>query len=229
MRNKSEKTKSKLKMGQGDGENYKPYIEVGEFGSSGTAVCLIDYKTRRSVHLLSQAETYVWYLLRWIDDVIDIKEQYPLSLEDTLEIAKEYGLRHSRTKQGYKRLTSDFYVSTKSGDFVISVKASKDLNDMNIKNLFIEKQYWNRRNILWKLVNTENINKVKASNIFHVTRNYNETYFPDKINFVKYLIGHKYITVDMEQELNYLKIIEEKGEEISKWSTELLELENNTK
>ena len=229
MRRKSEKTKRKLKMGEGDGKNYKPYIEVGEFGSMGTAVCLSDYKNGRRVHLLSQAEMYVWYLLRWEDEVIDIKEQFPLPLEETLAIAKKYGLRHPRSKKEYKRITSDFYVITKLGDFVVSVKTSKDMNRMNLKNMFIEKKYWNERNIKWILLTTDNVNKAKAMNIFDVTRNYSENYFPDKINFVKYLIGHKLIEVDMDKHLNYQEIMKEHEREIEKWQTALLELENTTK
>ena len=63
MRRKSEKTKNTLNMGKGSGENYKPRIQVGEFGSSGTAARVVDWKTGRVVHLLSQNEVYAWYIL----------------------------------------------------------------------------------------------------------------------------------------------------------------------
>ena len=56
MRRKNKKTKKRLGMGTGEGSKYKPYIQVGEFGSMGIAACVVDYKTGRSVHLLSQAE-----------------------------------------------------------------------------------------------------------------------------------------------------------------------------
>ena len=228
MRSKSDKTKDRLKMGQGDDKDYKPYIEVGEFGSSGTAICLTDYKTGRRVHLLSQAEANVWYLLRWSDDVIDIKEQYPLPLEETLAIAKEYGLNHPKNKNGYRRITSDFFVVTKYGNMVISAKASRDLNKLNVKNLFIEKQYWIRKGVRWNLIHTDSINKTKVANIRTVVSNYNATYFLDKINFLKYLISHKNITVDMEHDLDYPAIIKEREKEINEWLTMKLELGNNT-
>lgn len=213
-------------MGQGEGKDYKPRMIVREVGSIGTSVILPDYKTGRSVHLFSQGEKHVWYLLRWIDDVIEIREQYPLSLGDTLAIAKEYGLNHPRDSKGYITMTTDLYVITNKGDLAVSVKANDDPEGWNVKNLFIEKEYWTRKNIKWVQLYSDKINTVKALNIMDVTRNYNESYFPDKINFVKYLIGHKYITVDMDTKLDYQKIMKEKEKEIDIWLTELLKLEN---
>ncbi len=222
MRSKSQSTKRKLKMGTGDKGTYKPFIQVGEFGSLGTASCVIDYKTGRTVHLLSQAEVIAWYLLRWNDNVIDIKEQYPLKLKDTLRIAKEYGIQHPFKNKEPVILTTDLYVSTSTGELAISIKAN--LNNLKYNSLFIEKKYWEEHNVSWKLVKKEDLNFIKYKNIRNVSPYYNLDYFPDEISFIKFLIARKLIAVDMNQSLDYEQILIERKEEIEKWKTSSLKL-----
>lgn len=222
MRNKSDKTKKALRFGTGDGANYKPYIEVGEFGSLGTAACVVDYKTSRTVHLLSQTEVMAWYLLRWDDDNLDIKEQFPLPLEETIDIAKEYGLVHPHIKNIPTPITSDFLVERKGERIVISTKA--DISDANIKALFIEKTYWDRHNVYWRLIEKSQLNLVKYRNIRDVVYYYNDTCFPDKFAFTKHLISRKLLIVDMNKPINYKDIILSRKEEIERWVQLSLEL-----
>lgn len=223
MRNKSDKTKNALGFGKGDGKDYKPYIEVGEFGSLGTAACVIDYKTGRTIHLLSQAEVMAWYLLRWDDDNLDIKEQYPLPIEDTLEIAEAYGLKHPCKGSSPTPITSDFVILRKNGTVVISIKSNS--NDANFKNLFIEKKYWESQKTYWKLIEKHQMNLIKYRNIRNVVYHYNDNYFPDEITFVKFLIARKLLVVDINNPINYKKLLLERKEDIDKWKQLFLESE----
>lgn len=222
MRSKSQHTKHKLKMGTGDNVEYKPYIQVGEFGSLGTTACVIDYKTGRTVHLLSQAEVIAWYLLRWKDDVIDIKEQYPLPLKDTLEIAKEYGISHPFKNNEPAVLTTDLYINSSTGDFAISIKANK--RELKYNNLFIEKKYWEKQSVPWKLISKDELNITRYKNIRNVVPYYSLDYFPDEISFIKFLIARKLLIVDMDEPLNYEQIKVERKDEIDKWKTSSLKL-----
>ena len=72
----SEKTKQNQRRGKGEGASYKPYIKTREVPSTGTGRILKDKITGRQMHLLSQAEVYTYYLLRWDDSVVDIREQF---------------------------------------------------------------------------------------------------------------------------------------------------------
>ena len=222
MRSKSQCTKHKLKMGTGDNAEYKPYIQVGEFGSLGTAACVIDYKTGRTVHLLSQAEVIAWYLLRWKDNVIDIKEQYPLPLKDTLEIAKEYEINHPFKNNEPAVLTTDLYINSSTGNFAISIKANK--KELKYNNLFIEKKYWEKHNVPWKLISKDELNITRYKNIRNVVPYYNLNYFPDEISFIKFLIARKLLIVDMDEPLNYEEIKNERKDEIDKWKISSLKL-----
>ena len=95
---KSEKTKLKEGYGTGTGANYIPYIQTREFNSKGTTCNARDWITGRTVELLSQTEMRVWYLLRWDERVVDIREQFPLDLEITKKIADDSGITERYVK-----------------------------------------------------------------------------------------------------------------------------------
>ena len=228
MRRKSDKTKEYLRMGTGTGANYKSYIQVGEFGSRGISSCIVDYKVHRTVHLLSQVEVMAWYLLRWDDDNLDIREQYPLPKEDTLKIADNYGLPHPYSCNGPRTMTTDLLITRKEGLFAVSVKAtSSGLSDSNITNLFIEQQYWLSQGVPWKLITKDQMNDKLYRNIRNVVAHYNDTYFPDEISFLKFLIARKLIEVDMEKEIDYEELLIKKRKELEIWKSEELKLVTN--
>ena len=74
--------------GQGTGEDYKPWINIQDFPSNGLA-------TRERVEnkshppILSKLERDYFYVLEWNNIVVDIREQFPLTREDTWHIADE--------------------------------------------------------------------------------------------------------------------------------------------
>ena len=119
-------TKGKLKRGYGTGTGaeYKSWIKDSEFNSKGTTAMVVDWKTGRSVYLLSQAEVYYYYILRWDDNNKDIQEQYPLDMQLYVEAAAKFGI--SVKTEDDKIRTTDFLVTKTDGTKVAySVKAHK--------------------------------------------------------------------------------------------------------
>lgn len=223
MRRKSEKTKQKLGMGKGQGAKYKPYLQNGEFGSSGKAIKAIDWKTLRTVHLFSNVEYETWLLCMWDDENLDIREQFPLDKKMTIAIAEELGYRHPQNKGEPVTMTTDLLLTRKDKDIAISVKYSKDelKNRPNdLKKLIIEKTYWNLKKIEFKLIDKEDIDHIKAMNIRDVTYHYNDNEYIDDISLAKYLIAHKYLKANMSEELDYQKIIH--MEDFRKWKLKVL-------
>ena len=106
-----------------DFEEYTPYIEAEEIKGLSVPCVVVDYKTGRQVELLSQGEKYVWYLLRYDDDVQKIYEQYALDLDITVELAERYGIKHPNNAS--TPMTTDFYVEKKDGFVAYSVKNSR--------------------------------------------------------------------------------------------------------
>jgi hypothetical protein len=127
---------SRLKQGRGSGQGayYKPWILTNEIGSLGTAANPVDYKTGRTIELLSRNEYYYWEVMRFRDDVIDIREQYPLlPLSLTLQIAEELGVKHPQYKGIPIVMTTDFLITTDAGYLARNVKMKKDLTKTRVQ------------------------------------------------------------------------------------------------
>ena len=81
--------------GAGVGKDYKPWVTVADVPSLGRVHRVFCPKTEREHHLLSDNEYYAFLLQWWNDNVIDIREQFPLlDRKKTLEIAALCGIRH---------------------------------------------------------------------------------------------------------------------------------------
>ena len=208
----STKTKKARHMGEGDNENYLPYITTSEFNSLGTTSVIVDWKTGRGVHCLSQAEAYWYYVLRWDDNNVDIREQYPLDNTITTELAEENGILHP-----HAIMTTDFLITKSDGcHHAYSVKATKkDLNQRTVEKLYLEKLYWKIKDVPFDLLFKEDLNMTLARNIRCIVPFYDENNVYDDFSFVKHNIARKKIKVDLAKEKdinNFVKeYIEKKG------------------
>ena len=138
MKKMSDKRKRQEGRGTGTEKDYKPYIQAREVNSLGTCSNPIDWKTGRTVQLLSQGEDALWHILRWNDDIIDIREQYPLDLKRTFKIAGEYGIQHPGTNP----MTTDFLVTMRNGQMIAySLKPSKAVleDKRTVEKLFMKR------------------------------------------------------------------------------------------
>lgn len=214
-------------MGTGTGANYKPYIQVAEFGSTGTAGRVVDWKTGRVVHLLSQTEIYFWYTVRWNDEVVDVREQFPLVLNETEKLAKEFGINHPSNKGEHTVMTTDLLVTTTKGNIAFSIKRNNKLSERTIEKLFLEKSYWERKNVPWKLITINDFDMTAARNIRDITAFYNISFFPDKISFLKFLVARKYIAIDFSKNLNWKELVIAHEEEINKFENNISKIANN--
>lgn len=219
MRRISEQGKRRENRGQGTGVDYRPYLQCREFNSHGTCSTPVDWKTGRTVELLSQAEKAVWYLLRWEDDVVDILEQYPLDLSKTVSLTEAYGLRHPKDTR--TRMTTDFLVVMKDGTRnAVSVKADeRDLkNKRTVEKLFLEKTFWENEGVPFVIMLKSRVNMTKVHNIRMVTEFYDPTRVFDDMSALKHLIARKVIRVDMESAmLDYQKLLQKHYEVARKW------------
>ena len=155
--------------GQGEGSDYKPWILVHDFASSGVISRIAGSKTGRVHHLMSTGEKNYFYLLEWSDEVTDIQEQFPLTdLELAIRLASEAGIRYPRDSVSNFPyvLTCDFMVRTKDGFKARTVKPSSTLNNTRtLEKLEIERRYWERKGINWKIVTERELPIVKIRNI----------------------------------------------------------------
>lgn len=158
--------------GQGKGQDYKPWITVRDFPSEGMSNRQPGWKSNRVFHFLSNHELRYFFLLEWSDRVIDIREQYPMNQDKTVQIAKELNLKHptDRNSKFPYVMTSDFLITVNDNgierDIVRTIKQAKDLEKKSVIEHFeIEKKYWENMNIDWGIVTEKEIPITLVSNI----------------------------------------------------------------
>ncbi|AXY55369.1 heteromeric transposase endonuclease subunit TnsA [Acinetobacter chinensis] len=153
--------------GQGSGSTYKPWLRIHEVPSQGLSHRIYSFKTRRTHHLLSNLELGVFLTLDWMGHVQDIREQYPLQRDETIEIASNNGIKHPNIRGINQVMTSDFLVdSTSHKQFVIQVKPLSELkNPRTIEKLEIERRYWASKEIPWYIITEKELNPTVLDNI----------------------------------------------------------------
>ena len=192
-------TKIARKMGKGEGKDYLPYITTSEFNSLGTTSVIVDWKTGRGVHCLSQGEANWYYILRWDDENFDIREQFPMSLDKTIQIAKKLNIRHPGGLNHV--MTIDFLVTRCNGKYqAYSVKPNREsLTKRTLEILCIEKLYWESEGVEYFLLFSEDINKNLVNNIRSIIQYYDEKTVFDDISKIKHNLARKKIVFDLNE------------------------------
>jgi hypothetical protein len=157
--------------GDAVGIEYQPFLDV-RTPSHGKVTRIAGIKTGRLHHLLSGVELQYFYLLEWLPEVVDIREQYALPLDETEQLADELRVSHPAhpTPDQHVRMTSDFVVTYKGKrgrfDVVRSCKPSDLLaSNRTLEKLEIERRFWARLGVEWKLVTERTVPQVLVRNI----------------------------------------------------------------
>ena len=212
----------KSDRGMGPGAKYVPFVQVSDFGSLGTCSNPIDWKTGRTVHLLSQGEAMLWHLLRWDERTAEIYEQYPLPLKDTLRLCDQYGIRHPHNRN--TPMTTDFLVLQRDGyKEAYSLKSSRTAleNPRTVQKLFIEQCYWREAKVRFHLRFKVELNAALYNNIRQVVEYYSSSAVHDDSSVLKHLIAtRKILPQHMDTAiLNYSELAQQYRKEIDTWKT----------
>lgn len=151
----SYETKRKQKRGEGRGIDYIPWIKVREFSGSGNSTRVLGIKSGREHHFLSNFEASLFYIFDLDNDIEDIREQFPLlDIELAKELAEEAGIRYpSNTKDDNHVLTSDYFLTYTDGrEVALTIKYLKDLSVRQLELFEIERRYWNKKGVQWKII-----------------------------------------------------------------------------
>ncbi|MDD6588326.1 MAG: TnsA endonuclease N-terminal domain-containing protein [Anaerobutyricum hallii] len=209
-RKPSKATKISKGYGRGSGKDYSAWEHANEHpNGAGTRVQAVDWKTGRTVDLLSQGEYRVWLWLRFNDDVIDINEQYPLDKEKTDYIASLLGFGYSKNPDYI--MSTDFLVTYSDGHKeAISVKPNRKAleNKKKFNKICIEKAYWENQGIKFRMAYSDNIDRRVTDNIRLVTRYYDPNTVTDHITAIKHLIATKQFVIELNQIIDYKALAE---------------------
>ena len=155
--------------GSGHGSDYKPWLTVRDLSSQGRSHRVFGHKSQRTHHLLSDLELAVFLLLEWSRSTVDIREQFPLRLEDTKALALESGIDHPSVRGVLQVMSSDFLVNTTDASqpkFALQAKYVEALSDARtIEKLELERRYWLQKGVPWWLITEKDIPSVVTQNI----------------------------------------------------------------
>lgn len=158
--------------GQGRGVEYKPWIEIHDLASHGLANRVQSPLHGRECHLHSQLEADWFYAVHALPGIQDIREQYPLDLEETLAIAQQLEIKHPTDPKTQEPCvaTTDFLLTFRDGqrqvDKAIAIKFEADLaSERVLEKLEIERVYWSARNIEWQILTEKELPRVLVKNM----------------------------------------------------------------
>lgn len=192
---KSDKKKIKEKRGEGRGKNYVPFDHAIDFASLGGHKRIAGTKINRTFHCFSDLEKHFLFLFEFADNVIDIREQYPLKpLAETKEIAKSLNIKHPSDEKGNPVIMrTDFRLSFKKGnDIVFTVKPSSNLTPRVIEKFEIDRDFQSKRNLSWYILTEKELNPIVLRNIIRIRESYfyNSSHLEDfKKQIKKIFIG----------------------------------------
>lgn len=182
--------------GTGVGAAYVPWHQVtrGDPGSRGRSH-LFNWRLGRLHHLLSDHELLIMGFAAMVPGVIDIREQFPLSLVDreeelslvkaipygrmapgTLDIAADLNIKHPRlgaiSNGDWWVMSTDFLLTVQEdGDLhlvAVSVKFDDELVSPRVRDLLhIERQYWLSQGVPWLLITPATYSQEVARTVRH--------------------------------------------------------------
>ncbi|MFE8702882.1 TnsA endonuclease C-terminal domain-containing protein [Cytobacillus sp. FJAT-54145] len=164
----------KERRGQGEGKEYKPWLNIQDFPSMGRVSRILGWKSGRVHHLFSDLQARYFYMLEWQDAVVDIREHFPLlDLEETIQQKADLNFKlFTDRESGYPyTLSTNFLITVKRADGVNlhlarSIKMASELEKKKtLERLEIERRYWMEKGIDWGVVTQKEISNSLAKNI----------------------------------------------------------------
>ena len=156
--------------GQGQLAAYKPWLTTTDVSGQFTRRSRFRGNTAGRVHhVFSDLEADVIYTIDWAENVVDIRERFPMDRDVTLKIAAEAGLKHpADPKSGVATVQfSDALVDRSDGPQVAcSIVVAKELERKQVRERFeIQRRYWAGRRTAWRIITEGQVDRVHVSNI----------------------------------------------------------------
>jgi hypothetical protein len=162
------KDEKKLKTrGLGSGRQYQPFIKVHEISSTGESFRILGRNSTRPHHLLSRLELSAFLVFDRYKPTIDIKEQYPLPIVDSLSICERLGIKHPQISGKLKVVTTDLVIEIKNNSgLAVAVKYADELDDQRVREkLQIEKVFWEQQGYQWEIFTEHEITSSIKENL----------------------------------------------------------------
>lgn len=185
----------KERLWEKNNSEYVPFLNVRSVPTKGKSSRVMGWKTGREHHFLSKLECAAFYHFDWSDNVIDIKEQYPLLPMELLQnIAEEAGIEYPNFNGEPIIMTTDFFITVKRNENIVNyartIKPSTDLSKKRVLEKFeIERRFFASKNVDWGIITEKDLSEVFWSNmdILHSNKLIkDETDIPNQYLFTVY-------------------------------------------
>lgn len=159
--------------GLGIGPDYRPWHEARTTNSDAVVSQTLGIKTGRIHHGLSPSEKSFFYLIEFHEQVVDIREQFPLlPLSLAMSNADALGIRYPKipkTKTPWI-MTTDFLVTYlkqgKKSFAAFSVKSrSRFRTKADFEKQELERVWWESLGIPWKIFFNDEHERIVSQNI----------------------------------------------------------------
>ena len=166
------------KWGLGEGGNYKPWFTVRDVKSKNAfRKEVFGLKTSRVHHLLSSLEAQLFYILEFRNDVIDLREQFPLlPLSLSERIARAAGLRHPQVVGSNTPflMTTDILITLNDGssDYYVAICVKPKeylLKEDVLEKIEIERIWWESLEVPFYIFTEGEANEILSRNIAWAT------------------------------------------------------------
>lgn len=167
-KNTAERVIRMQQQGRGniDAKEYTPGIRTYEISSKGKSARIFSYTANRVCHCLSQLEKLFLIILDFDPAVTEIYEQVCLKLEDTLTIAAALNFKHPYADTSVTIMTTDFVYVRDGRQYAVAIKHTDDLkSERTQEKLAIEKAYWEKKHVSWRIVTEKDISRTHAENL----------------------------------------------------------------
>lgn len=174
--------KKKKELFLDDIYEYRPIISAIRNSSSGRRHRIKSWKRKNSYHVLSDIEANCLFKLIWDNNVVSIREQYPLEPDLVKRIHNVNKIKQHKYningKNETKLFTIDFLVEVRqmNGDiviFMINCKYKKEAEEQKDKSIKIEKAYAKIKGYKWILFTEDDIDIILGQNVSCLIPYYN--------------------------------------------------------
>ncbi len=145
--------------GGGFGADYKPWLTARDVSSRGRSHRVVGAVTGRVHHLLSDIGRGAFLIYDFRNDVVDIREQFPLALMRPARLREAAGIAHPVDSKSRVDLvqTTDLVIDLERDGRTVTiartVKPSEALGKRRtVEKLEIERRYWAAKGIDWGIV-----------------------------------------------------------------------------
>lgn len=166
------------KWGQGEGKKYKPWFTTKDVkGPEAFRAEVLGLKTGRVHHFLSSKETELFYILEHRDDIVDIREQFPLlPLVLSQKIANTIGVKHPTVKKTDTPfiMTTDILATVDNGAGIsylaFCVKPKEKLDELRVREkIEIERIWWELLGVPFQIFTGSDKTEVLSRNLSWAT------------------------------------------------------------